>query len=195
MSMMVSQITSLIIFLLNRLFRRRPKKTSMLCVTGFCEKNSPATGGFPAQRPSNPEKVPIWWRRHESIMFNTLRARQNCRHFQTFSSGFLWMKMHEFRLQFHWSLFLSSYFNIVSDNCLAPTRRQAIIWASDGIGYRRIYAGFKRHVFHPISNEAILSKWARLLSNKTGLIATNWHWPLTVKRIDPLNRLGCSIAI
>ena len=33
--------------LLNRLFRRRPKK-SMLRVTGLCEGNSPVTDDFPA---------------------------------------------------------------------------------------------------------------------------------------------------
>ena len=32
--------------LLNRLFRRRSKKTSKLCVTGLCEGNSPVTGEF-----------------------------------------------------------------------------------------------------------------------------------------------------
>ena len=34
--------------LLNRLFRRRSKKTSKLRVTGLCEGNSPGTGEFPA---------------------------------------------------------------------------------------------------------------------------------------------------
>ena len=33
--------------LLNRLFRRRSKKTSQLWVTGLCERNLPVTGGFP----------------------------------------------------------------------------------------------------------------------------------------------------
>ena len=37
---------------------------------------------------------------------NTLRPRQNERHSQTtFSYPFSWMKMHKFRLRFHWSLF------------------------------------------------------------------------------------------
>ena len=36
--------------LLNRLFRRRPKKTSKLRITGFCEGKSPVTSEFPAQR-------------------------------------------------------------------------------------------------------------------------------------------------
>ena len=38
--------------LLNRLFRRRSKKTSKLRVTGLCVGNSPGTGEFPAQMAS-----------------------------------------------------------------------------------------------------------------------------------------------
>ena len=55
--------------LLNRLFRRRSKKTSKLRVTGLCAGNSPVTGEFPAQMASNAEKVSIWWRRHVEIWF------------------------------------------------------------------------------------------------------------------------------
>ena len=50
--------------LLNRLFRRRSKKTSKLRITGFCAGNSPVTGEFPAQMASNAENVSIWWRHH-----------------------------------------------------------------------------------------------------------------------------------
>ena len=50
--------------LLNRLFRRRSKKTSKLRVTGLCVGNSPGTGEFPAQMASNAEYVSIWWRHH-----------------------------------------------------------------------------------------------------------------------------------
>ena len=52
--------------LLNRLFRRRSKKTSKLRVTGLCVGNSPGTGEFPAKMASNAENVFIWWRHHES---------------------------------------------------------------------------------------------------------------------------------
>ena len=52
--------------LLNRLFRRRSKKTSKLRVTGLCAGNSPVTGEFPAQMARNAENVSIWWRHHES---------------------------------------------------------------------------------------------------------------------------------
>ena len=43
--------------LLNRLFRRRSKKTSKLRVAGLCEGNLPMTGEFPAQMASNVENV------------------------------------------------------------------------------------------------------------------------------------------
>ena len=53
--------------LLNRLFRRRSKKTSKLRVTGLCVGNSPGTGEFPAQMTSYAENVSIWWRHHVAI--------------------------------------------------------------------------------------------------------------------------------
>ena len=53
--------------LLNRLFRRRSKKTSKLRVTGLCVGNSPVTSEFPAQMASNAENVSIWWRHHETL--------------------------------------------------------------------------------------------------------------------------------
>ena len=51
--------------LLNRLFRRKSKKTSKLRVTGLCAGNSPGTGEFPAQMASNAENFSIWWRHHD----------------------------------------------------------------------------------------------------------------------------------
>ena len=45
--------------LFNRLFRRRSKKTSKLCVTGLCEGNSPVTSEVPSQRASNAEIFPF----------------------------------------------------------------------------------------------------------------------------------------
>ena len=59
--------------LLNRLFRRRSKKTSNPRVTGFCEGNSPVTGEFPSQRAGNAENVSIWWRHHNT---ESLLARE-----------------------------------------------------------------------------------------------------------------------
>ena len=54
--------------LLNRLFRRRSKKTSKLRVTVLCVGNSPWTGEFPAQMASDAANVSIWWRHHGSPM-------------------------------------------------------------------------------------------------------------------------------
>ena len=51
--------------LLNRLFRRRSKKTSKLRVNGLCVGNSPVTGEFPAQRAINAENGSISWRHHD----------------------------------------------------------------------------------------------------------------------------------
>ena len=53
--------------LLNRLSRRRSKKTSKLRVTGLCAWNSPGTGEFPAQMASNAENVSIWWRHLDQL--------------------------------------------------------------------------------------------------------------------------------
>ena len=55
--------------LLNRLLRRRSKKTSKFRVTGLCAGNSPVTGEFPAQTASNAENVSIWWRHHVIFLF------------------------------------------------------------------------------------------------------------------------------
>ena len=51
--------------LLNRLFRRRSKKTSKLRVTGLFAGNSP--GEFLAQMASHAENVSIWWRHHDRV--------------------------------------------------------------------------------------------------------------------------------
>ena len=75
MGTMASQITSLTIVLLNRLFRRRPKKAPKLRVTGLCAANSPLTGEFPAQMASNAENVSIGWHHHDrntEVLFKAL---------------------------------------------------------------------------------------------------------------------------
>ena len=54
---------------LNRLFRRRSRKTSKLRVNGLCAGNSPGTDEFPAQMASYAENVSIWWRHHDISIF------------------------------------------------------------------------------------------------------------------------------
>ena len=69
--------------LLNRLFRRRSKKTSKLRITGLWAGNSPVTGEFPAQMVSHAENISIWWRHHAHVImpsdvylfFSDLRPR------------------------------------------------------------------------------------------------------------------------
>ena len=53
--------------LLNRLFRRRSKKTSKLRVTGFVRGIHRWPVNSPAQGASNAENVSIWWRHHVTI--------------------------------------------------------------------------------------------------------------------------------
>ena len=55
MSMIASRITSLLICLLNGLFRCRSKKTLKLRVIGLCEGNLPVTSEFPTQSDSKVE--------------------------------------------------------------------------------------------------------------------------------------------
>ena len=64
--------------LLNRLFRRRSKKTSKLRVTGLCAGNSPGTGEFPAQMSSNAENVSIWWCHLIKMWFRTVWKWRAC---------------------------------------------------------------------------------------------------------------------
>ena len=54
--------------LINRLFRRRSKKSSKLRATCLCAGNSPVPGEFPAQMASHAENVSIWWRHHDHDM-------------------------------------------------------------------------------------------------------------------------------
>ena len=61
--------------LLNRLFRRRWKKTSKLHVTGLWVGNSPVTGEFPAQMASNAENISMWWHHHVLAQSLTLHMR------------------------------------------------------------------------------------------------------------------------
>ena len=50
--------------LLNRLFRRRSKKTSKLRVTGLCVGNSPGPVNSPHKGPVTRKNASIWWRHH-----------------------------------------------------------------------------------------------------------------------------------
>ena len=65
--------------LLNRLFRRRSKKTPKLRVTGLRAENPPGIGEFPAQMARSVENVSIWWR-HQALLliFKLLFVKTKC---------------------------------------------------------------------------------------------------------------------
>ena len=65
--------------LLNRLFRRRSKKTSKLRATGLCAGNSPETCEFPTQMASNAENVSIRWRHHVAVSYMYICWTTNCK--------------------------------------------------------------------------------------------------------------------
>ena len=74
MSAMASQITGVSIVCSTVFFQAQ--KTSKLRVTGLCARNSPVTSEFPAQRASNAENVPIWWRHR--VGYWHVSGRQCC---------------------------------------------------------------------------------------------------------------------
>ena len=78
--------------LLNRLFRRRSKKTSKLRVTGLCAGNSPGTGEFPTQMASYAEIFSIWWHHHAC---SKLSLWLYCELFASLAFAFYWT--HSFR--------------------------------------------------------------------------------------------------
>ena len=61
-----SQITSIMIVFSTIYSDADKKNTSKLRVTGHCVGNSPGTGEFPAQMPSNAENISTWRRHHVS---------------------------------------------------------------------------------------------------------------------------------
>ena len=61
---MASQITSLTIINSTVYSGTDESKTPKFRVTGLCERNSPVTVEFPAQRANNAENVSIWWRHY-----------------------------------------------------------------------------------------------------------------------------------
>ena len=59
--------------LLNRLFRRRPKKTSKLLVTGLCAGNSPGPVNSPHKRPVTRKMFPF-----DDVIMKILIVRESC---------------------------------------------------------------------------------------------------------------------
>ena len=75
---------------------------------------------------SDTHQIGIWFK-ESTRYFNSLRPRQNGHHFQTtFSNVISWMKMYEFPLRFHWSLFPRVDFNNI------PALGQIMAWRRPG---------------------------------------------------------------
>ena len=98
------------------------------------------------------------------------------------------MKMFEFRLKFHWSLFLnvqSTIFQHCSDNGLAPNRRQAIIGNNDDSVQRRIFVSLGHNelkviirsvrTFALVMTAACLILWPPIWIIGHKIIITNAH--------------------
>ena len=83
-------------WLVNGLLDIAPKKTQKLCVTTLWwgDESIPLTKHI---KNSNAESV--------SMLTHWGRDKMDAISQTTFSNAFSWMKMFEFRLQFHWSLF------------------------------------------------------------------------------------------
>ena len=77
--------------LLNRLFRRRSKKTPKLRVTGLCMRGIHRS---PAQMASSAENVSIWWRHHAVNIWST--------------AHFVWYRLINKCYSVHWHI-LSNY--------------------------------------------------------------------------------------
>ena len=106
--------------LLNRLFRRRSKKASKLRVTGLCAGNSPVTVKYNSVRVEwycllvniMYSKPLIYKTRTTTFLIHQDRDKMVAISQTTFSKTFSWMKIFEFRLVFHWSLFLRAKLTI-----------------------------------------------------------------------------------
>ena len=81
MSAMASQITSVSSVFSNTYSSADQSKHQISASLAFVWGNSPVTCEFPAQRASNAENVPIWWRHHDKTHTG-----------QTFTSQWAWVK-------------------------------------------------------------------------------------------------------
>ena len=85
----------------------------------------------------------VYKRNIKLLLRLSLRPRQNRRHFDGISNAFSWMKMFRFKSKIYLRLFprvQSTMFKHLSDNGLAPTRRQAINLNQWWLNYWCIYA-------------------------------------------------------
>ena len=100
--------------LLNRLFRRRSKKTSRLRVTGLCVGNSPGTGEFPAQMASNAKNASNWWR-HHGYATHGIQCRQS------------WGKAHNVSTMWFIGVYEMNHYFIMVDSIVSGWRLMSYI--------------------------------------------------------------------
>ena len=106
--------------LLNRLFRRRSKKTWKLRVTGLCAGNSPMAGEFLAQMASNAENISIWWRHHAKMTKYINQAN-----FYTIAKWAMFFRRY-FQIFFYWKRHLVIRFPwVLNDNS------SSFVWVMD----------------------------------------------------------------
>ena len=113
MSTMASQIPGISI-VYSTVYSGVHQKISKLRITGLCNENPPVTRGFPSQRTSKAENVPMWVRHHANAF---LRRHM---HFYKYFTEICSRRS-------NWR-----YSNIGSDNGLAPYKQYAIIWTHGG---------------------------------------------------------------
>ena len=115
--------------LLNRLCKRRSKKTSKLRITGLCERNLLMTGGFCAQMAINGKNVSICWRRyvnyylHLKISFYGNMYRWYFRFWNLCNNTYIWWT-NVFKLHF-WIRYIHQ------DTLGIDTQEKAIFLLSD----------------------------------------------------------------
>ena len=119
--------------------------------------------------------------------FNTLRPRQNGCHFADifkciFFNENVWILIN-ISLRFIPQGPVNNIPRFGSDNGLAQTRRQTIIWTNDDIGYRRIYAslGFNEHNKHDKQKPC----------HQRTLDATKWGFAACKSHLNSAPGLAC----
>ena len=129
--------------LLNRLFKRRSKKTQKLRVTGLCAGNSPVTGEFPAQMAIYVESASNFYL---PLIVNSHRWPQP----QTINKINPLGPRPQFADEFSYACIELKLFNPtfemplpdVSQDLRNKNAPMVQIWRNDGLGYRRKNASF-----------------------------------------------------
>ena len=142
--------------LLNRLFRRKSKKTSKLRVTGLCAGNSPGTGEFSAQMASYAENVSIWWRHHveQGVSGKSENSTWICKkkisHFSGYSRE-LWETWQVCSVQHYW---LNICFRIIWTPVSSLTGQMTHLTYI--YGFNTCSCHFSKYIFLPLKYTVML---------------------------------------